>query len=360
MIADLNCCSREPIIRRYDHEVGGNTVLKPLVGADEAGPSDGGVIAPIPGDHQGFVLTAGINPFYSEIDSYHMAANVVDEAVRNAVGVGADPERIALLDNFCWPDPVYDSVKTPDGKYKLAQLVRAVRGCHDAAIAYGTPFISGKDSMKNDYKIGDHKVSVLPTILISAIGMVPDVRICVSSDFKCPGDSVFVLGATRRELGHSFYHRLYGGVSDTVPRVDFDANKKLYRIYHELVIKGLLASGHDLSEGGLAVALMESCLGSGIGATVDVSGLAACTDLSIEETLFTESAGRFLISVDPGKEQQFLSVAVDVPLVKIGATAEGPALRIQDGKKRMASLSVEEIVRCYREPLYRILGMERG
>jgi phosphoribosylformylglycinamidine synthase len=218
--------------------------------------------------------------------------------------------------------------------------------------------------MKNDYKIGDHKVSVLPTILVSAIGMVPDVRTCVSSDFKCPGDSVYVLGATRRELGRSLYNRLYGGLSETVPRVDFDANRKLYRTYHELIIKGLLASGHDLSEGGLAVALMESCLGGGFGATVDLSGLMECTDLSIdfliEETLFTESAGRFLISIDPGKEQQFLSVAVDVPLVRIGAITEDPVLCIQDGKECLASLLVEEISRCYREPLYRILGMERG
>jgi phosphoribosylformylglycinamidine synthase len=358
MISDLNTCSREPIIRRYDHEVGGSAVVKALVGGKECGPSDGGVIAPIPGDWQGFVLSAGINPFYSEIDTYHMAANAVDEALRNAVGVGADPERVALLDNFCWPDPVYDPVKTPDGRHKLAQLVRAARGCHDAAVAYGTPFISGKDSMKNDYKIGDHKVSVLPTILISAIGVIPDIRNCISSDFKCPGDSIYVLGTTRRELGQSLFLRLFGGSSGSVPEVNCAANLKLYKLYHGLTRQGLLASGHDLSEGGLAVALMESCLGSGCGASVDLRACMSDLGLSAEELLFSESAGRFVVSLDPASEEQFLAAAADAPLARIGVVTESPTLEIRGEAGCSAALAVSEIASRYREPLYGILGMK--
>ena len=360
MISDLNTCSREPIIRRYDHEVGGNTVLKPLIGADEAGPSDGGVIAPVAGSYRGFALAAGINPFYSEIDTYHMAANVIDEAIRNAVSVGADPDRIALLDNFCWPDPVYDHAKTPDGRHKLAQLVRAVRGCHDTAVAYGTPFISGKDSMKNDYKIGEHKVSVLPTILVSAIGIVPDIRMCVTSDFKCPGDSLYLLGLTRRELGQSLFYRMYGGTSGSVPQVHRDANLKLYRVYHGLVRQGLLASGHDLSEGGLAVALMESCIGGGLGAAADLSTLLGESGLSVEEALFSESAGRFVVSLDPKNEKRFFSIAADAPVVKVGTVTGDSTLEVREGEKSLASLAVEEITRCFRESLYRLLGMEKG
>jgi phosphoribosylformylglycinamidine synthase len=360
MISDLNTCSREPFIRRYDHEVGGNVVLKPLIGADEAGPSDGGVIAPVPGDYRGFVLSAGINPFYSEIDTYHMAANVIDEAIRNAVSLGADPDRIALLDNFCWPDPVYDHAKTPDGRHKLAQLVRAAQGCHDTAVAYGTPFISGKDSMKNDYKIGEHKVSVLPTILVSAIGIVPDIRICVTSDFKCSGDRVYLLGLTRRELGQSLYHRMYGGTSGSVPQVYREANVKLYRMYHELVRQGLLASGHDLSEGGLAVALIESCIGGGLGAAVDLSTLLGESGLSVEEALFSESAGRFVVSLDPKNEKRFLSIAGELPVVKIGTVTGDSTLEVGEGEKSLASLAVAEITRCFRESLYRLLGMEKG
>ncbi len=360
MIEDLNTCSREPVVRRYDHEVGGNAVIKPLIGYEEAGPSDGGVIAPVPGDHRGFVLTAGINPFYSQIDTYHMAANAIDEAIRNAVSVGADPNRIALLDNFCWPDPIYDRAKTPDGRYKLAQLVRAARGCHDTAVAYHTPFISGKDSMKNDYKIGDHKVSVMPTILISAIGIVPDIRRCVTSDFKASGDLVYLMGRTGVDLGRSLYYRKYGGSSGSVPKVDAEANRKLYRVYHELVRLGLLASGHDLSEGGLSVALMESCIGGGLGAEIDLSLLMEEDGLSVEEAFFSESAGRFLVSLDPGREERFLSVTEGAPVVKLGEVTAGSDLAIHERQRELVLLSVEEITRGFRESLYRLMGMKRG
>ncbi|MFW6138378.1 MAG: AIR synthase-related protein, partial [Spirochaetota bacterium] len=261
MVADLNSCSREPVIRRYDHEVGGSTVLKPLIGTREIGPSDGGVIAPVPGKKRGFVLSCGINPFYSRVDTYHMAAAAVDEAVRNAVAVGADPRQISLLDNFCWPDPVHHPHKTPDGKYKLAQLVRAAQGLHDTAEAFQAPFISGKDSMKNDYKIGRHKVSVLPTILVSALGIVPDVTKCISSDFKKEGDIIYLMGRTGSHMGQSLFYRKYGGSSASIPVVDTGENIKVYTAYYEGASRELITSGHDLSEGGLAVAVAEACIG---------------------------------------------------------------------------------------------------
>jgi phosphoribosylformylglycinamidine synthase II len=360
LVGDLNICSREPVIRRYDHEVGGNTVLKPLVGIDEAGPADGGVIAPVPGSNRGFVLAAGINPFYSEIDAYLMAANAVDEAVRNAVAVGADPDRISLLDNFCWPDPVHDSEKTPDGRYKLAQLVRAARGCHDTAVAYGTPFISGKDSMKNDYKIGAHKVSVLPTVLISALGIVPDVRTCVSPDFKEAGDAVYLMGNTGRHLGQSLLYRKYGGSSARGPVVETGVQRELYRVYHRLVGAELLASGHDLSEGGLAVSLMECCIGGGIGAEVDLEKLMEGAGLGEMEALFSESAGRFLVSVDTAREQGFLSLTRGLPVLRIGETGGRGSLVITRGGSILAEVPVNEMTRAFRDPLYRLLGMQRG
>ncbi len=360
MIADLNVCSREPIIRRYDHEVGGKTVVKPLVGPEETGPSDGGVISPIQGDYRGFVLAAGINPFYSPIDTYHMAAMAIDEALRNAVAVGADPDRVVLLDNFCWPDPVYDTEKTPDGKYKLAQLVRAAEGLFDTAVAYGTPFISGKDSMKNDFKIGDHKVSVLPTILISALGIVPDIRKCVTSDFKCDGDSIWILGKTGRHLGGSLYCRKYGGSSPYAPEVDARVNLSIYRLYHSLLVEGLISSGHDLSEGGLAVALMESCIGGGLGAAIDLESLHHSSELATEYVLFSESAGRFLLSVNPADEEKFVSRTRGTPVVRLGRTTTNPVLIIRDGKEKLASISLENLTRAYRDTLYGLLGMEIG
>jgi phosphoribosylformylglycinamidine synthase len=359
VVSDLNSCSREPIIRRYDHEVGGKTVIKPLVGAGGHGPSDGGVLAPVAGDSKGFVLSAGINPFYSKIDTYNMAALCVDEALRNAVAVGADPDSVAILDNFCWPDPVYDEEKTADGKFKLAQLVRAAEGLYDTATAYKTPFISGKDSMKNDYKIKNHKISVLPTILISAIGIVPDTTKCVTSDFKIEGDLVYLVGVTGKHMGQSLFYRIYDGESRTVPVVDTGANMKVYRAYHEVVKAGLVVSGHDLSEGGLAVAVAESCIAGSIGACIDLGLTDESEFLSDQELLFSESSGRFLVSVNPDLETEFLGYMKGVRTQKIGKiTSEKKLLVTGKAKKGLIDVSVSELTDAFKNPLCLVLGMK--
>jgi phosphoribosylformylglycinamidine synthase len=285
-----------------------------------------------------------------------MAAHVVDEAVRNAVAAGADPDRIALLDNFCWPDPVQDPVKTPDGEYKLAQLVRAARGLHDTAVAYGAPFISGKDSMKNDYKVADHKVSVLPTILVSAIGIVPDVSCCVTPDFKQPGDQVYLLGATGPEMGESLLYRTYGGSSGRLPEPDPEAHLVLYRRYHGLTRDKLLASGHDLSEGGLAVALAECCIGSGAGAHIDIAPLVD-SGLGAVEALFSEGSGRFLVSVEPDNETRFLEAVRELPHFRLGSVDRTGVLRVQQGEGLLFSAAAAELAESYRKPLFDILGM---
>jgi phosphoribosylformylglycinamidine synthase len=355
MVSDLNSCSREPLIRRYDHEVGGGTVLKPQL----LRPSDAAVIAPVPGEMRGFVLAAGINPFYSAVDTYHMAACCVDEALRNAVVTGADPGRIALLDNFCWPDPVYDRKKTPDGRLKLAQLVRAAKGLYETAVVFRAPFISGKDSMKNDYKIKNHKISVLPTVLVSAVGVVPDIRCCVTSDFKFAGDTVYLLGKTGNHLGQSLYFRIYGGSSSTVPTVDPEHNMKLYRRYFEAAKRGLIASGHDLSEGGLGVALAESCIAGNRGADVDLRLMPESSILSDEKLFFSESTGRILVSVNPECEHQFRSIMKDVQAVKIGTVVSDKRLRVKgkDGKETL-SVGIGALIKSYRTPLFSVLGMK--
>jgi phosphoribosylformylglycinamidine synthase II len=371
LISDINSCSREPLLRRYDHEVGGGVVVKPLVGPCEEGPSDGGVISPLASTHMGFVLTAGVNPFYSRIDTYHMAACAVDEAFRNAVVVGADPERVALLDNFCWPDPVYDKEKTPDGKFKLAQLVRACMGLYETASAYGTPFISGKDSMKNDYKVGTHKVSVLPTVLVSGLGIIPDIRRCITSDFKFDGDLIYLIGSTGRHMGESLFYRKYGGSSCTVANVDTAKNRKVYKRYFSLAQKGLIMSGHDLSEGGLAISLAESCIGGNIGAEIDIGRDSESVHLSDfdlpdqnltdEEMLFSESSGRLLVSVKPDHERKFLEVIGDVAVSKIGIVRDNERLSVRNGSgKLIVSIDVQELIDSYRNPLYEVMGMKRS
>jgi phosphoribosylformylglycinamidine synthase II len=359
LVSDVNSCSREPLIRRFDHEVQGTAVVKPLVGPDEAGPSDGGAIAPVYGSRRGFVLACGINPFYSRVDTYHMAAACVDEALRNAVTVGADPDAVALLDNFCWPDPVYDEKKTPDGKYKLAQLVRAARGLHDTAVAYGAPFISGKDSMKNDYKIGSHKVSVLPTILVSALGIVPDISKCVTADFKSGGDAVYLLGKTGSHMGESLFFRKFGWSSSRVPEVSAQAGMALYRAYFSALQQELVASGHDLSEGGLAVSVAECCIAGEIGAEIELGQFEESALLTERELLFSESCGRILVTVRPECERSFVDLFKGLSLQRIGRTTDEKTLSIRaKGGRRLCSIGVQELKHAYREPLFRVLGLK--
>jgi phosphoribosylformylglycinamidine synthase II len=359
LVSDVNSCSREPLIRRFDHEVQGTVAIKPLAGPDEAGPSDGGVIAPVYGSRRGFVLACGINPFYSRVDTYHMAAACVDEAIRNAVTTGADPDEIALLDNFCWPDPVYDEKKTPDGKYKLAQLVRAARGLHDTAVAYGAPFISGKDSMKNDYKIGQHKVSVLPTVLVSALGIVSDIAKCVTSDFKSGGDFVYLLGETGPHMGESLFFRKFGWSSRKVPEVSAQKNISVYRAYFNALQRELVASGHDLSEGGLAVCVAECCIAGETGVEIDLGRLEESASLTDEELLFSESCGRILVSVRPECAHSFEGIFKGLSFQRVGRTTDEKTLSIHGrGGELLCSVGVQELKNGYREPLFRVLGMK--
>ncbi|HQG96384.1 MAG TPA: AIR synthase-related protein, partial [Smithellaceae bacterium] len=228
MLSRLNICSKESVVRQYDHEVQGGSVVKPLVGICNDGPSDAAVIRPLFDSMEGVVVAHGICPRYSDIDAYWMTACVIDEAVRNAVAVGVDPDHLAGLDNFCWCDPV-QSEKTPDGHFKLAQLVRANMAIFDITTVYGVPCISGKDSMKNDYSIGRTKISVPPTLLYSVIGKIPDVRQAVTMDAKRPQDLVYILGETRDELGGSEWFAKQGAIGNKVPQVEAKTAMKLYR-----------------------------------------------------------------------------------------------------------------------------------
>lgn len=320
ILAQLNICSRESIIRQYDHEVQAGTVIKPLQGCKEDGPGDAAVILPLEcmEEDQGIVISNGICPRYSNIDTYHMAANAIDEAIRNAVAVGCDPERIAILDNFCWPDPIYQPEKTPDGKYKLAQLVRANQALYDYAKVFGTPIISGKDSMKNDYKIGATKISVPPTLLISAIGIIPDINKAVTMDVKCPGDWVYIIGMTKNELGGSEYARMKGIEGGVVPRVDHQAAKTLFSSLYSAISKGLIASCHDCSDGGLIVALIESAFAGGYGMNLDLHSVPITDIHTDSEILFSESASRFIITLAPENAALFENCMKKVSIARIG------------------------------------------
>jgi phosphoribosylformylglycinamidine synthase subunit PurSL len=261
LLGRLNVCSKESIVRQYDHEVQGASVLKPFVGAMNDGPADAAVLRPVLASMQGVAVAHGLAPRYADLDAGAMAACAVDEAVRSVVAVGADPARIAGLDNFCWCDPL-PGPTNPDAAYKAAQLVRAARALQDAAIAFGVPLISGKDSMKNDYVHQGKRLSIPPTLLFSALAIVPDVRRCVTMDVKFPGDRVYLLGQTLRELGGSELFGQLGIAGGIVPQVDAPRARTLYAALHRAITHGWVRSAHDCSDGGLGVALARSPVGA--------------------------------------------------------------------------------------------------
>ncbi len=327
MLARLNICSKESIVRQYDHEVQGGSVVKPLVGVANDGPSDAAIIRPILETFEGVVVAHGICPRYSDIDTYHMAACAIDEAVRNAVAVGGSLDHLAGIDNFCWCDPV-ESEKTPDGRYKLAQLVRANRALYDYTTAYGVPCISGKDSMKNDYLIGNTKISIPPTLLFSIMGKIEDVRKAVTMDAKKPGDLVYVLGMTRAELGGSEWFALHGFIGNAVPTVDTQKAKGLYRALSGAIASGLVASCHDCSDGGLGVALAEVAFAGGLGMDIALSLVPREGIERDDELLFSESQSRFVVTIAPEAREAFETIMMGHDCACIGKVIPGKAFMV--------------------------------
>ena len=327
MLGRLNICSKEAVVRQYDHEVQGGSVVKPLVGVQGDGPSDAAVIRPLLDSFEGVVISNGICPKYSDIDTYYMMACAIDEAIRNAVSVGGDLSYMAGLDNFCWCDPV-QSEKTPDGEYKLAQLVRANMALYDYTVAFGIPLISGKDSMKNDYHIGDTKISIPPTVLFSLIGKIEDVRKCITMEAKSPGDLVYVVGITLPELGGSEYydHLGYGGCQ--VPVVDVKSAKKIYHAVKGAIEEGVVASCHDISDGGLGVALAEVAFSGNLGMEIDL-GAVCQKDIDRDDyMLFSESQSRFVMTIKPDNMRRFEEIMMGNCFSCVGVVTEKKVLEI--------------------------------
>ena len=351
VLARLNVCSKENFVRQYDHEVQGMSVVKPFVGAENDGPSDAAVLRPLLNSNIGIAVASGICPRYSDFDAYHMACCAVDEAVRNVVAVGGQIGRIAGLDNFCWPDPV-QSEKTPDGEYKLAQLVRACMALYDICIAYDLPCISGKDSMKNDFKMGDTKISVPPTLLFSVMGIVKDVRKAVTMDAKRSGDLVYLVGTTHNELGGSEYCAEMDCTGGTVPEVRFDSARALYEKLGRAIERGLAASCHDCSDGGLAVALAETAFAGGLGMKVNLAEVP-CEEVDREDfLLFSESQSRFVVTVSPGKQEKFERALRGIPFGHIGKVTRSMKFIVmsRDGKNLIQE-DIQSLKESWQKPL---------
>ncbi|RJR28875.1 MAG: phosphoribosylformylglycinamidine synthase [Desulfobacteraceae bacterium] len=333
LLSRPNICSREWIARQYDHEVQGGSVVKPLVGKSRDVPSDAAVIRPVLDSERGLAVTQALNPFYSAIDTYAMVAATIDEGVRRILAVGGDPLHLGGVDNFCWPTIQYDPLQNPDGKYKAAQLVRANWALRDTCLAFGIPLLSGKDSMYVDGHLegpfGERrKVSGLPTLLFTVSSVVQDVHKCVTMDAKMPGDLIYVLGATRNELGGSEYYQMMGEVGLNVPRVDVDRFRPLYLRLHRAIQEGAVASAHAVTRGGLGVHLALVAMAGELGMNLDLGRVPAEGHLTVTQLLYSESAGRFVVSVDPAKRELFERIFSGAEIGFLGETTEAALFRL--------------------------------
>lgn len=356
ILGSLNVASKEWVIRQYDHEVRAGSVIKPLVGMHNDGPSDAAVLRPVLASRRGLVVACGMNPRYGDFDTYHMAASAIDEAIRNCVAVGADPQRIAILDNFCWG--------YTDRPETLGSLVRAALACRDVAVALQTPFISGKDSLNNEYSYvdpnGDKRTIAIPaSLLISALGQVDDVGRCVTMDAKQAGNRIYLVGMTRAELGGSHLSLVEGLSGGRVPTVDTATAKRTFAAIHVAINAGCVRACHDLSEGGLAVAAAEMAFAGGLGMTLQLAAVRQdLGDIGESERdaylLFAESNTRFLCEVPPSEGARFEQALGDVPHALVGEVCVDARLRIA-GTDAAATLVIDaelaDLKKAWQEPL---------
>jgi phosphoribosylformylglycinamidine synthase subunit PurSL len=341
-----NVCSREWITRQYDHEVQGASVVKPLVGEFAAVPGDAAILRPRPESHRGLALSLALCPAYSQIDTYHMVAATIDEAVRRLLAVGGTLDHIGGVDNFCWPSVEYDPQFNPDGRYKAAQLVRACLALKDLCLAYGIPLLSGKDSMYVDGLLpgayGEmHRVSGLPTLFFTAVSMLPDLRRALSPEWKRPGDLIYLVGDTGPNLGGSEFYEMLGYVGLSVPEVRPEEFLAYYRLLEEAGRSELLASCHGLYRGGLGVHLALSSLAAGFGVEVDLSAVAP--ESSAYVSLYSESAGRFLVSIDPAHQSRMEELFADRPFTLIGKVRTDQIFKIVRHGQPLLSAPLETL-----------------
>lgn len=351
LLGSWNVCSKEWVVRQYDHEVQGGSVIKPLTGVCNDGPSDAAVVRPILKSRRGIVVSNGLAPRLGNVDPYNMAAAAIDEAIRNAVAVGADPAKIAILDNFCWG--------YTDRPQTLGSLVRAALACHDVAVGLGTPFISGKDSLNNEFSYGEgvgrKTISIPPTLLISALGQVEDVSYCVTMDLKQPGNVIYQVGKTHAEFAASQLCSLLKLEGGEPPQFDVVLAKKTFAALHQAIKSGHVAACHDLSDGGLAVAVAEMAFAGGHGVRVRLAEVPGEGDALA--ALYAESNTRFLCEVPRDRMQAFEQTLAGVPHAVIGEVTDTGRVQIASPQpnQKMAhwliDLSLAELKEAWQQPL---------
>jgi len=327
ILSSYNVASKEWVIRQYDHEVQGGSVVKPLTGVANDGPGDAAVVQPKLNSERGLAISCGMNPLYGDIDPYWMALAGIEEAIRNLVCVGGRSDRIALLDNFCWGDCTRPET--------LGPLVRASQACYDGAMAFEAPFISGKDSLNNEFACEDGtQISIPSTLLISAMSIVDDINKCVTMDLKKASNLLFIVGETKNELGGSHYYKIGGYIGANVPKLDLGKAPRIAQRISEAIAEGLVASCHDCSEGGLAVALAEMAFAGGLGIEADLQGLPKSKDCCrADSQLFSESNSRYIVEVEPENYDAFAKLMLNLPFGQIGKVTDNNMLvvKAEDG-----------------------------
>ncbi|MHA1539256.1 MAG: phosphoribosylformylglycinamidine synthase subunit PurL [Alphaproteobacteria bacterium] len=348
MLGRLNICSKEFVATQYDHEVQGGSVLKPLQGKGRV-MGEASAMRPVLSSKRTVILSHGLNPRQSDIDTYHMAANAIDMAVRNAIAAGGTLDHLALLDNFCWC--------SSDEPERLGQLKRAVQACYDYTVVYGTPLISGKDSMFNDFSGFKEdgtaiKVSAPPTLLVSGIGVVKDVAQIVSLDAKVAGDLVYLIGETKDELGASEYYASQNAIGNKVPKVDAIEFKKRYVAFSKATADHLVASAIAVNLGGLGIALAKKAIAGDLGLAVDLEKvLGAETELRSDTLLYSESAGRLLVTIAPQNKEAFEKAMTDLPVTEIGVVTTETHIKVARAGDMILDLSVADAGIAYKERL---------
>jgi phosphoribosylformylglycinamidine synthase len=345
ILSSWNVCSKEWVIRQYDHEVQGGSVVKPLTGIDNDGPSDAAIVRPVLDSNMGIIVANGINPRYGDIDPYWMAASAIDEALRQVVAVGGSLRRVALLDNFCWGNP-----DKPD---RLGGLVRAAQACYDVALHYETPFISGKDSLYNEFVTEEGSICIPPTLLISAVAVMDNVEKAVTMDCKQEGDIIYIVGITRNELGGSHYYGIHGYVGNRVPQVDAKKGKKLMDTLSAAMEKGLVRACHDLSEGGIGVAATEMAFAGDLGMVIHLGRVPLGEPINRDDyVLFSESNTRFLVEVAPKNRSKFEKMMAGVEFAAVGEVSSKGRLDVYGLSGNMVlSASMAELKETWQRPL---------
>jgi len=338
----LNVCSKEPIVRVYDHGVQGANVLAPYAGVKGNGPNDAVVLTPLLGKPYGLIIGHGLNPVLNLVDSYWGGLWAATEAVANVVAVGGNPDETALIDNFIWPVPEPDT---------LAQLSRAVDACVDFSLALGMPFISGKDSLSSTYRGADGTVIRIPPVLcVSAFGRIPDVRRTVSADFKKTSSAIYLVGARREnELGGSVYYEIRGVPNTRIPRVNLELLPAVFRAIYRAIGAGSVLACHDISEGGLVAALAEMCFGGQMGAVIDIPAASRP-----DAFLFNETPGCFLVEVED--EAAFRHVLGDAPAVRIGRTQGEQVIRVRWRDEVLFAIDLAVLETAWEEPMKEVFG----